>query len=43
MFNGDSAFSNGNSFCLGMDDGQALTLPVLFRCQVPGYLASLCQ
>ena len=36
MWNGNSAYSNGNSFG---DDGLAATLPWLFRVHVPSWQA----
>lgn len=35
MFNGNSTWSNGNSFLV--DEQQVATLPVLFRVQVAGW------
>ena len=37
MWNGNSSYSNGNSFCLGADDRRARSLPWLFRVHVPGF------
>jgi hypothetical protein len=39
MFNGNSAYSNGNSFFFGAEDAKVRSLPWLFRVGIPGFQA----
>jgi len=40
MFNGNSTFSNSNSFCFAaVDDPKVRSLPWLFRTGIPGFEA----